>query len=76
MMKDKRVSITAQKLKFSIKGFSSKCDPIRRKPRIWSYLLVKSVMENFIFVQSTELISLANYIPFAVTLFNWTKELY
>ena len=29
-------------MKFSIKDFSSKCDQIRRKLRIWS-------MENFIF---------------------------
>ena len=76
MMKDTGVSITAQKMKFSIKDFSSKCDQIRRKPRIWSHLLEKSLMENFIFVQSSELVSLANYIPFAATLFNWTKQLY
>ena len=37
---------TAQK-KFSIKDFFSKCDQIRRKLRIWSYLLKKSLMENF-----------------------------
>ena len=30
-------------------GFSSKCDQIRRKLCIWSHLLKKSVMENFIF---------------------------
>ena len=41
--------ITAQKIKFSIKDFFSKCDQIRRKLRIWSYLLKKSLMENFIF---------------------------
>ena len=28
---------TAQKMKFSIKDFFSKCDQIRRKPRIWSH---------------------------------------
>ena len=42
-------SITAQKMKFSIKDFYSKCDQIRRKLRIWSHLLKKSLMENFIF---------------------------
>ena len=42
---------TAQKMKFSIKDFFSKCDQIRRKLRIWSHLLNKSLMENFIFVQ-------------------------
>ena len=42
---------TAQKMNFSIKGFFSKCDQIRRKLRIWSHLLKKSLMRNFIFVQ-------------------------
>ena len=41
---------TAQKMKFSIKDFFTKCDQIRRKLRIWSYLLKKSLMENFIFL--------------------------
>ena len=36
-------------MKFSIKYFFSKCDQIRRKLRIWSYLLNKSLIENFIF---------------------------
>ena len=36
-------------MKFLIKDFFSKCDQIRRKPRIWSHLLKKSLMENFIF---------------------------
>ena len=35
---------------FSIKDFFSKYDQIRRKLRIWSHLLKKSLMENFIFV--------------------------
>ena len=38
-----------KKMKFSIKDFSCKCDLIRRKLRIWSHLLEKSLMENFIF---------------------------
>ena len=42
-------SHTAQKMKFSIKDFCSKCGQIRRKLRIWSHLLKKSLMENFIF---------------------------
>ena len=46
-----RVNITAQKMKFYIKNFFSKCDQIPRKPRIWSHLLRKSLMKNFIFVQ-------------------------
>ena len=40
---------TAQKNKFSIKDFFSKCDQIRRKLRIWSHLLKKSLIENLIF---------------------------
>ena len=40
---------TSQKIKFSIKYFFSKCDQIRRKRRIWSHLLNKSLMTNFIF---------------------------
>ena len=42
-------SSTAQKIKFAIKDFFSKCDQIRKKLRIWSHLLKKSLMENFIF---------------------------
>ena len=37
------------KMKFSIKHFFSKCDQIRGKLRIWSHLLKKSLMDNFIF---------------------------
>ena len=40
---------TAEKMKFFIKDFFSKCDQIRRKLRIWLHLLKKSLMENFIF---------------------------
>ena len=40
---------TAQEIKFSINDFFSKFDQIRRKLRIWSYLLKKSLMEDFIF---------------------------
>ena len=36
-------------MKFSVKDFSSKCDQILRKLGIWSNLLEKSIMENFIF---------------------------
>ena len=37
-------------MKFSNKDFFSKCDQIRRKLRIWSHLLKKSLMENFNFL--------------------------
>ena len=40
---------TAQKMKFSINDFFSKCDQIRSVQRIWSHLLKKFLMENFIF---------------------------
>ena len=40
---------TGQEMKFSIKDLFSKCDQIRRKLQIWSHLLKKSLMENFIF---------------------------
>ena len=36
-------------MKFTIKGFFSKCDQIHRNLRISSHLLRKSWMENFIF---------------------------
>ena len=40
--------ITAQKIKFFIKNFFSNCDQTSEKLRIWSHLLKKSLMENFI----------------------------
>ena len=40
---------TAQKLKFSVKDFFSRCDQIRSFLRIWSHLLKKCLMENFNF---------------------------
>ena len=42
------ITCTAQKVKFSITDFFSKSDQIGRKLRIWSHLLKKSVMENYI----------------------------
>ena len=35
-----------------VKDFFSKSDQIRRKLRIWSHLLKKSLLENFIFLGS------------------------
>ena len=43
--------ITAQNMKFSIEDFFSKRDQIRSFLRIWSRLLKKSSMENFIFCE-------------------------
>ena len=39
----------AQKMKFSVKDCLSKSEQICNFLRIWSYLLKKSLMENFIF---------------------------
>ena len=41
---------SAQKMEFSIKDFCSKYDQIRRSA-IWSHLLQKSLMENFVFYE-------------------------
>ena len=40
--------ITAQKMKFSIKKFLSKCDQISRKLWFWSHLLKKSLMKKLL----------------------------
>ena len=50
LQRENVLTYTTQKMKFSIKDFSSKCDQIRRKLRISSHLLEKYLMENFIFV--------------------------
>ena len=44
-----KVLYFAQKMKFSIEDFFSRCEQVRRKLRIWSHLLKKFSMENFIF---------------------------
>ena len=48
-IQDSNKHLTAQKMKLSVKNFFSKCDQIRRKLQIWSHLLKKSLMKNFIF---------------------------
>ena len=40
---------TAQDMKFSIKDFFSKCYQFRNFLQIWSHVLKKPLMENFIF---------------------------
>ena len=42
-------SNSCTKKRFSIKDLFSKCDQIRRKLRIWSHLLKRSLIENFTF---------------------------
>ena len=59
-------NIIAQKMKFSIKDFFSKCYQIRNKQRIWSHLLKKSLMENFIFPCSVCYISNLVVFPFYI----------
>ena len=49
-------------MKVSIKDFSSKCDQIRSFLRIWSHLLEKSQMENFIFCAVLTLASAPLYL--------------
>ena len=39
-------------MKFSVSDFFSKCDQIHRKLRIWSHLLEKSLIENFLHTAS------------------------
>ena len=45
---------TAQKMKFPIKDFFSECDQICSFLPIWSHLLKKPLMENFIFLWSVK----------------------
>ena len=57
------VTPSAQKMRFSIKDFFSKCDHIRRKLRIWSHVPKKSLMENFIFSAVSAQFNLGWIIP-------------
>ena len=45
---------TVQKMKFSVKDFSSKCDQSHRKLRNRSHLLKKSLLGNLIFLELKE----------------------
>ena len=51
MNKDLFINTRGQctKMKFTIKNIFSKCDQIGSFLQIWSHLVKKSVMENFIF---------------------------
>ena len=60
------ISCTAQKVKFSIKDFFSKCDQIRSFLRIWSHLQKKSLMKNFIFCAVMTAISIFSHCFFPV----------
>ena len=55
------------KIKFSIEYLFSKYDQIRRNLQIWSHLLEKSIMENFIFCEVPDFastLSLTNELMF------------
>ena len=66
---------TAQKMKFSIKDFFSKCDQIRSFLQMWSHLLKKFLMKNFIFCASLFLSVIAyisgEHLPVASSDDNW-----
>ena len=47
----KELSNTAQQMEFPIKDFFIKCNQILSFLQIWSHLLKKPLMENFIFLQ-------------------------
>lgn len=43
------INLTKQEIKFSIMDFFNKSDQIHSFLRIWSHLLLKTLMENFTF---------------------------
>ena len=51
-IRQKVISYTAQKMKFSMKDFFSKCDQIRSFLRIWSHLLKKILNGKLHFLYS------------------------
>ena len=59
-------SFTAKKMKFFIKDIFSKSDQIRRFLRIWSHLLKKSLMENFIFCATVFFVSFFSQLTFGL----------
>ena len=63
---------TALRMKFSIKDFFSKCDQIRSFLRIWSHLLKKPLMKNFIFLCS---VSHLWPIPLVSPMVQWVRWL-
>ena len=53
--------LAAKKLKFSIKDFFSRCDQIHSFAWIWSHLLKKSLIENFIFCKNSSQLLAINH---------------
>ena len=58
------LNYTAPKIKFFIKDLFSKCDQFLSFLQIWSHLLKKSLLENFILCALLE-INLLTYLPWA-----------
>ena len=67
--------ITVQKMKFSIMDFFSKCDQIRSFLLIWSHLLKKCVMKNFIFCAMYCVVTLLAASLFVLNFFNDSNSL-
>ena len=62
-------------MKFSIKDFFSKWDQIRSFLRIWSHLLKKSFMENFIFLcQYINKSTITNHYQEIQMVITWAKN--
>ena len=62
---------TAQKIRFSIKDFFSKCDQIRSfLGIIWSHLLKKSVMESFTFCAVSKVLTVSYLVHYDTLLQN------
>ena len=59
-------------MKFSIKDFFSICYQICRKPRIWSHLLKKTLMENFIFLVQCNIKKCSRIWPMSFRI--WTEN--
>ena len=55
---------TAEKVKLTIKDFFSNCDQIRWKQRLWSHLLRKSLLENFIFCAVKAIVTKIYWAPY------------
>ena len=60
-----RICDNPQKLKYFIKGFFSECDQICSFLRIWSHLLKKSLMENFLVSILHSVVRLVITFPFS-----------
>ena len=65
-------------MKFSIKDFFSKCDQIQSFLRIWSYLLKKFWIDNFIFCAVLQLhlnlVAVINFDKYLATIITISKE--